>query len=296
MAHYKDSLFRSLFNNPAAVRELYNALKGTSFGPKDRVVINTLTETLFTDRKNDLAATINNRLLIIGEHQSTVNLNMPFRFLDPTVRLLHNGIADRKAIYREELVPLQWPEYFVLYNGKAPFQERAVLRLSDAFYPIPGAGEPKLELMVEVYNINQGFNSALMAKSSLLSGYAAFVAKTRFFTAKIEQECPDLSRKAVVERAVAAAIEYCKRQDILREYWENLSMEETMRLTGEWKLEEALEVREEEGVRKGRREGRNDGRNEVLNLMRQGYTADQIERLLATETQGEAARSAVVGS
>jgi len=279
-AHYQDSLFRSLFNNPPAVAELYNAIKGTRFGPRDQVVINTLTETLFTDRKNDLAATINNRLLLITEHQSTVNPNMPFRFLDSVVRLLQNGITSRKAVYQGELVALQWPECMVLYCGRAPCPAYRRLRLSDAFYRVPGLEAPHLELQVDVYNINVGQNAGILAKSRLLGGYAAFVEKVRGYTAAAERS--GVSREEAVERAVSQAVAYCKAHDILKEYWEKLSLEETKMLTGEWKLEEALEVWRDEALRKGW----NEGRNKALELMRGGYTADQIERMLAVEPGG----------
>ncbi|GHU67885.1 hypothetical protein FACS189447_10320 [Spirochaetia bacterium] len=53
----------------------------------------------------------------------------------------------------------------------------------------------------------------------------------------------------------------------------------------EWKDEEALEYRFNEGIDIGRNEGRNEGQNMVLELVKQGYTAEQIEAKL-TQTTG----------
>jgi hypothetical protein len=76
---YKDSLFRSLFNNPPAFLSLYNAVSGKDYDENTEVVINTLPETLFTMRKNDVSGIIAGKLVLAVEHQSSVNENMPLR-------------------------------------------------------------------------------------------------------------------------------------------------------------------------------------------------------------------------
>jgi hypothetical protein len=58
-------------------------------------------------------------------------------------------------------------------------------------------------------------------------------------------------------------------------------------LFAEWKDEEALEYRYNEGFKVGFKEGRNERRNiMVLELAKQGYTAEQIEAKLAQTTAG----------
>ncbi|GHV95639.1 hypothetical protein AGMMS50293_19590 [Spirochaetia bacterium] len=60
-------------------------------------------------------------------------------------------------------------------------------------------------------------------------------------------------------------------------------------LFAEWKDEEALEYRLNEGIGigtvKGRKEGIGIGQSMVLELVKQGYTAEQIEAKL-TQTAG----------
>jgi predicted transposase YdaD len=68
-------------------------------------------------------------------------------------------------------------------------------------------------------------------------------------------------------------------------------------LMTEWNWDEALAVREEEGRMEGRTEGRTEGREEgqnmVLELVRQGYSAEQIEARLAAS--GESGRTETAG-
>ena len=67
-----DSLFRRLFSTPEKVIELYNALKGTDYGPYTPVDLTTLQEVLFSDRKNDLGFGIDSHYVILAEHQHSL--------------------------------------------------------------------------------------------------------------------------------------------------------------------------------------------------------------------------------
>jgi predicted transposase YdaD len=61
-----------------------------------------------------------------------------------------------------------------------------------------------------------------------------------------------MPRDEVLRTAIAKAIEYCKRNDILTEFWQSLTQEEMNMLATEWNMEDALEVRFEEGLETGR--------------------------------------------
>jgi hypothetical protein len=50
-------------------------------------------------------------------------------------------------------------------------------------------------------------------------------------------------------------------------------------LAAEWNLEDALRVREEEGIQRGRTEGARTAWEEFVSLMKQGYTVEQLERM-----------------
>jgi hypothetical protein len=74
---YKDSVFTKLFSDEQRLLELYNALTGSSYDSSAKIVINTLPDILFKDRKNDISFLLDDKLVVLLEHQSTINENMP---------------------------------------------------------------------------------------------------------------------------------------------------------------------------------------------------------------------------
>ena len=76
--NYRDSLFRRLFNNKENLLSAYNAIKGTDYTDFDNIEINTLDGVFFNDLKNDISFKYNDQYIVLIEHQSTVNNNMPF--------------------------------------------------------------------------------------------------------------------------------------------------------------------------------------------------------------------------
>ena len=80
-AKYKDSVFSFLFSDTGALRELYCAIEGITLPPDTPIDINTLSDIIYMDQINDISFTIDNRLVVLIEHQSTINRNMPLRLL-----------------------------------------------------------------------------------------------------------------------------------------------------------------------------------------------------------------------
>ncbi|GHU48074.1 hypothetical protein FACS1894200_04460 [Spirochaetia bacterium] len=252
--HYKDSLFRSLFDNKTELLKLYNSIKGTHYDENTELHINTLAETVFSHQKNDVSFIIDRMLVVLAEHQSTINQNMPFRFLSPIIRILENYVSPKKIVYGTKLVKLPHPEFIVLYNGKAKFPAKKVLRLSKAFKPVAGL-RTTMELVVTVYNINHDKNKAMLANNKTLSGYTAFVDKVQEEKERVQKTKPTMPPDEMQRTAVAKAIEYCKQHGILVEYWQSLTQEELNMLATEWNLKDALEVREEEIAENALQEG-----------------------------------------
>jgi hypothetical protein len=92
-----------------------------------------------------------------------------------------------------------------------------------------------------------------------------------------------------VGRSNEAGGEGMHRRGILKEFLERNAGEVIDMLLTEWDWDEALAVRKEEG----REEGMEKGQNMVLEPVKQGYSAEQIEAKLAavksdrTETAGK---------
>ena len=247
---YKASLFSFLFSDPDILRELYCALENVTLPSDVPVKINTLQEVLFIERINDISFEIGGKLVILLEHQSTINPNMALRLLMYIARVYEKILGDRN-IYTSKAIPIPRPEFFVLYNGVAPYPDEAVLKLSDAFEKSTTLGladkkSPALELVVKVININEGKNEEIAKKCKTLAGYRAFVGKVREFG----KESADLNE------AVVKAVRYCRDHDILKEFLEQNATEVMNMLITEWNMEDALAVRYEEGMEEGQEKER----------------------------------------
>ena len=92
---YKDSVFSFLFSDPDILRELYCALEDVNLPKAIPVTINTLQDVLFMDRVNDISFEIGGKLVVLLEHQSTVNPNMALRLLMYIARVYEKIIGDR---------------------------------------------------------------------------------------------------------------------------------------------------------------------------------------------------------
>jgi hypothetical protein len=94
-------------------------------------------------RRNDVAFLMEDRLVVLMEHQSTVCENMPVRLLIYVGRIyekwLNANEKIRKAVYGTQLLKIPTPEFYVFYNGKTEFPKRKDLKLSDAFHDLPEA-------------------------------------------------------------------------------------------------------------------------------------------------------------
>jgi hypothetical protein len=270
-AKYKNSVFSLLFNNPDAIRELYSALEGITLPPDVPIDINTLSDVLYMDQINDLSFTIDNRLVVLIEHQSTINPNMPLRLL-MYIAHIYEKIIDRKNLYLSKFEKIPAPEFIVLYNGKKPYPDRETLRLSNAFKDacgLRGVGNPaqSLELVVQVYNINNGHNVEILEKSRTLCGYSIFVDTLREYALTLP-----------LEEAMKKAVKYCMDNNVLKQFLETHSSEVFNMVLTEWNLEEAKVAWHEEG--------REEGREEVArNALAKGLPLDVIHEITGLDIQ-----------
>ena len=69
-------------------------------------------------------------MIVFGEHQSTVNENMPWRSVYRTCFM--KGLYRREAVMKKKIV-FSSPEFYTFYNGKEKWKGKE-LRLSDAWY------------------------------------------------------------------------------------------------------------------------------------------------------------------
>ena len=205
---YKDSVFRHLFGSAerkSSALELYNALAGTQHTDPGEIEITTIDNFLFLGRRNDVSFLIGDEMVLL-EHQSTHNPNMPLRGLQYFERVYSKHIAVNELdIYGKQLVDLPTPRFFVFYFGTSHRPEREVMRLSDSFNSGPG----DLEVTATVLNCNEGNNTAIMGACRALKGYAHLLALARE------------NRKGgrmVTRDAIEAAIDQCIADGYLVDY------------------------------------------------------------------------------
>ena len=288
---FKNSVFTTLFNDPEKLLSLYNAVSGNQLQADTPIVIATLDDVLFTDWRNDIAFVLNDKIVILVEHQSTISGSMPLRLLIYMARV-YEKLIDKDAIYRRMVVSIPKPDFIVLYNGVEAFPSEKTLRLSDAYKEHPseamGLGG-SLELEVRVVNINEGLNDAVLEKSEALGGYARFVGKVR----RNESNGMDLNE------AISKAVKDCIEEGVLVDFLNEHGSEVINLLTAEWNLDRALYIRaqeaREEGLNKGLSKGRDEERiiiaKNLLNLaipieqivIATGLTRDEVSSLRVTD-------------
>lgn len=268
----KDRLFRSVFSDDReALLDLYNALHGTNYQDPEELEIVTLENVVYMSMKNDLAFLIAG-VLNLHEHQSTLNRNMPLRFLLYLAQEYQKLVAQKKLnIYGDKPLALPVPQCVVFYNGNHQVPDKQVLKLSDSFENKNVA--PDVEVMVHVLNINFGHNKELMEKCHRLWEYAYLIDRMK----------RNMGSGMRLPDAVDEAILHCIGKDILAEFLLRNRMEVQGMLLEEydekeakrvWRkeayadgYEEGLEKGIEEGIEKGIEKGRQEGVKKGIQVM-----------------------------
>ena len=113
---YKDSVFVDLFSEDKTAKDnflaLYNALHGTALDASTELKPLKLEQAVYTKLSNDVSCLIDNKIIVLAEHQSTINENMPLRCLEYIARL-YEQIQDPRARYYRTLHKIPTPEFYV---------------------------------------------------------------------------------------------------------------------------------------------------------------------------------------
>ena len=216
---YKSSLFVNMFGRNVNAKEhflsLYNAIHDTNFKIGE-VEIKPVT------LENVVYNNIDN--------------NMPFRCLEYLVAHYNRFFTDNDK-YNTKEIKLPRPECYVFYNGDDAFPQEKIMRLSDAFKKIKRTTSLKdlpeslsLDLSVKIYNINKEANHPILQKCEALLAYSNFTEYARIGKRNGEKNPPKY------------ALDKCKHENLLTEYFNNLSKEEQSMIFGEWDQEKFIEV------------------------------------------------------
>ena len=240
---HKDSLFVDYFSKDRDWKQhflsLYNALHGTSLQVADTVLerVN-LEQVLYKSYYNDIAVLVNGQFILMIEHQSTINPNMPLRLLEYIARIYGN-LVDSKAKFSRHLVPLARPEFYVFYTGDQKLPPESYLHLSDSFPNQPPKADLTLELKVKVCTIKSDHPSPVVRSCPDLEQYVQFL------------ELVEEAKAAGQAEPLTWAIQEAVRRNILRDYLERRGGETLSILMAEYDYATDLAVQKEEAYEDG---------------------------------------------
>lgn len=241
---HKDSVFTDLFYSDRDAKKnllsLYNALYDTTYTDRSVIKKIRLEDVLFMNQKNDIAFSVGEQRIVLSEHQSSINPNMPLRFLMYIGREMELlvPVADR---YKKKLIRIPTPEFFTFYIGSDEYPVETTLRLSDAF--LVKEGEPSLELVVHVININWSKQHEILGKCEILNQYSEFINVIRKYQ--------------INKNKLELAVKECISKGILSEYLSRKSAEVVNMLMAEYSYDTDISVQRKEAEEDGFVKGEN---------------------------------------
>ena len=272
---HKDSLFVDYFSKDRDWKQhflsLYNALHGTNLQVADTQLerVN-LEQVLYKSYYNDIAVLVDGQFILMIEHQSTINPNMPLRLLEYVARIYGN-IVDSKAKFSRHLVPLAKPEFYVFYTGDQELPPESYLYLSDAFPNQGQNADLTLELKVKVCTLKRESPSPVVHSCHDLEQYVQFL--------ELMEEAKAASHKHPLKWAIQEAV--CR--NILRDYLERKGGEVLSILMTEYDYATDMAVLKEESYEDGLFAGLATGREEGISIgLERGLERGAYEKALET--------------
>ncbi|MBO5125176.1 MAG: Rpn family recombination-promoting nuclease/putative transposase [Spirochaetaceae bacterium] len=248
---HKDSLFVDYFSKDREWKQhflsLYNALHGTNLQVADTTLerVN-IDQVLYKSYYNDIAVLVDGQFILMIEHQSTVNPNMPLRLLEYIARIYGNTV-DSRAKFSRHLVPLARPEFIVFYTGNQKLPPESYLYLSDSFPNQPPNADLTLELKVKVCTIRSEHPSPVVHSCPDLEQYVQFL--------ELVEEAKAADRTEPLKWAIQEAV----HRNILRDYLERKGGEILSILMTEYDYATDMAVQKEEAYEDGLFAGREEG-------------------------------------
>ena len=247
---YKDSVFVDLFSEDEKAKEnflsLYNALHNTNLQLSCPVENIRLDNVMYMTIVNDVSCLVDNKIIVLAEHQSTINENMPLRFLQYIARL-YEKLQTPTDRYLRKLSKIPTPEFYVFYNGLDDYPKTSILKLSDAFITKPDS--LPVELEVKVYNINKNKGAEVLSRCKTLDEYSLFIEEVRTQT------------QLDSENGFTNAVKICIEKGILKEYLQRKSREVINMLVAEYDYDTDIAVQRQESLKIGIQQGIEQGRS-----------------------------------
>ena len=261
----KNSVFVDLFyeDESAEANEiaLFNAIHDKPLPEGTKIRRFRVDNTIYMNFQNDISFDAGGKVIVFGEHQSTVNENMPLRSLLYIGRAYERLVPPRSR-YKKKIVSLPTPEFYTFYNGKEKWEKEKELRLSDAY--IVKDGEPSLELKVKVINIRPEEHHEILEKCQVLKEYSQFMEIVQNYQISGEEEPYKKAIKECIEKGILADYLMRKGSEVVNMLLDEYDYETDIEVQREEAREEGRKLGREEGRMQGREEGREEERKEFL--------------------------------
>ena len=249
----KDSVFTHLFRDKNYVLMMYQALHPEDTATTvDDIKIMTLESHLVNQLYNDLGFMVDDRLIILVEHQSTWSENIVIRVFWYIADTWHKYVAQMGLdVYGSKKITLPKPELYVIYTGDEKVRKEKISLKDDIFN-----GED-IGMDIEVKVLYDG------QEGDIIYQYVMFC--------KVLKE--QIKIHGQTETAVRETIRICCDRNILKDYLEKQEKEIVNIMTSLFDEEVIMANHDASVERRGRDAGRAEGQKEttvshIKNLMK----------------------------
>jgi hypothetical protein len=263
---FKDRAFRKLFSNINLVKQLVAAIFFTSIDEIKKIEFNTLSSPIFKSYQNDISVIVNDRLIILLEHQSTYNKNLRIKLMAYKADLITDYIQINNIdIHSSKDIIIPDVSNCVIYSGDRIHTD--IINLESDFKFNSEFEQSKTSDAVTIYNISEGFNKTLKEKCEPLKHFATFLDKIK---------TNSLDKKLTPALAISKSIKECIKDGILvdflssnqrrviKMYLKATDYEEEIKQEGitegmEKGIEKGIKIGEEKGIKIGEEKGKRKG-------------------------------------
>lgn len=268
----KDTVFTKIFGEKKYLLQLYQALhpEDTTTTEDDLKTI-TLESVFLKDITNDLGFSVNDKIFILVEAQSTVSVNIIIRSFMYLAHTYQQYFKETKQnLYGTKPVVIPKPELYVIFTRDTR-NNKEVIKLSEEFF---GGEEVSVEVKVNVITERNG--------KGIIEQYI-------IFTKVLDEQ---IKKYGYTRKAIEETIRVCKDENILKEFLREHEKEVVDIMISLYNKDEIYEmflydIRKEskaEGIAEGKIEGKIEGRAEgkedvAVEMLKDNYEPSVISKL-----------------
>ncbi len=251
---YRDTTFRYIFREEENFKKLYEDLTGKQLNSELELfdTTNLITKQSFI---NDVSfKTKDDKLIVMIEHQSSLNENMALRCCIYYFDMVQKFIKNKKLnMYRKGAIKIPQPEFYIVYNGKENLKSEEY-NLENNFFEETDF----IKVKTLVHNIRyKDLDQKLKETKDILVGYSFFVERVEFYREK----------GMSVEDSVNKVFDECKKEGLLIDY---VDRKEFMSMAIDvFTQEDMLRDSEEYGKEKAKKEV-------AISMIEKGFEISQI--------------------